>query len=56
VPNLSDDANILITPGAGTWAQDGSLDEDRLRLAVRSQLLALKLLQNWGDRLTTAGG
>ena len=56
VPNLSDDANILITPGAGTWAQDGSLDEDRLRLAVRGQLLALKLLQNWGDRLTTAGG
>lgn len=51
VPNLSDDANILITPGAGTWQADGALDEALLRLVVRAQLLALKLLQDWGDRI-----
>ncbi|SFU78046.1 hypothetical protein SAMN05216350_10554 [Polaromonas sp. YR568] len=51
VPNLSDDANILITPGAGTFNANGELDEERVRLVVRGQLLALKLIQDWGDRI-----
>lgn len=51
VPNLSDDANILVTPGAGTLRPDGRVDEDLLRLVVRAQLLALKLVQDWGDRI-----
>jgi hypothetical protein len=51
VPNLSDDANILVTPGAGTFDTEGRLDEQRLRWVVRGQLLALRLIQDWGDRI-----
>lgn len=53
VPNLSDDANILVTPGAGTLRPDDRVDEELMRLVVRGQLLALKLLQDWGDRIAT---
>lgn len=54
VPNLSDDANILVTPGAGTLAASGDVDEGVLRQVVRGQLLALKLIQDWADRLSSA--
>lgn len=50
VPNLSDDANILVTPGAGTLTEQGELDERSMRWAVRGLFLALKLVQDWGDR------
>ncbi|MDR1828701.1 MAG: hypothetical protein LBR29_10255 [Methylobacteriaceae bacterium] len=51
VPNISDDANILINPGAGTFDNNGTVVEERLRLAVRASFLALVVLQNWSDKI-----
>lgn len=56
LPNLSDDANILITPGAGTLTEDGALDEERMRLVVRAVFRALVLLQDWTARAVTEAG
>jgi hypothetical protein len=53
VPNLSDDANIIITPGAGTMDSDGAVIEDRLRFAIRAVFAALELLQRWGEKVYT---
>ncbi|MFL7906060.1 hypothetical protein ACJ41P_33430 [Azospirillum argentinense] len=55
VPNLSDDANILLTPGAGTLTEDGRLDETRMRLAVRAVFRTLELLQGWTERAAGRG-
>lgn len=51
VPNLSDDANILITPGAGTLDGEGRVIEERLRLVVRAVFLVLEVVQEWGERI-----
>jgi hypothetical protein len=49
-PNLSDDANIIITPGAGTSDPDGKVIEGKLRFAVRAVFEGLELLQRWGEK------
>ena len=49
VPNLSDDANILITPGAGTTDADGQVIAERLRLTIRAVFLVLEILQDWSE-------
>lgn len=51
VPNLADDANILITPGAGTLDPDGRVIEERLRLVARAVFLVLEVVQEWGERI-----
>lgn len=51
VSNLRDDANILVKTDVGTFNVNGRLDKERVRLVVRGQLLALKLIQDWGDRI-----
>lgn len=51
VPNLSDDANILITPGAGTINAYGNVLEERLRLVTRAVFGVLVLVQDWSDRI-----
>ncbi|MBP2231943.1 hypothetical protein J2847_005266 [Azospirillum agricola] len=56
LPNLSDDANILITPGAGTLDGEGRLIEDRMRLAVRAVFHTLILLQDWTERAARETG
>lgn len=55
VPNLADDANILITPGAGTLDAEGHVIEDRLRLAVRAVFLVLEVVQDWAERVSAPG-
>jgi hypothetical protein len=52
VPNLSDDANILITPGAGTIDATGNVLEDRLRAAVRAVFGVLVLVQDLAERIS----
>ena len=52
-PNIADDANIFITPGAGTLDEDGRVLEDRLRLAVRAVFGALVLVQDLGERIAS---
>lgn len=54
VPNLADDGNILITPGAGTLDPDGRVIEERLRLAVRAVFLVLELVQDWAERVAAS--
>lgn len=51
MPNLSDDADILFTPCAGTIDTDGNVLEDRLRLVTRAVFRVLALVQEWGDRI-----
>jgi len=55
VPNLADDANILITPGAGTIDAQGRVLEDRLRIAVRAVFGVLVLVQNWAEKIAASG-
>jgi hypothetical protein len=50
-PNLADDANILITPGAGTINAEGDVLEERLRLATRAVFEVLILVQDWAERI-----
>jgi len=50
-PNIADDANIFITPGAGTLDANGRVQEDRLRLAVRTVFETLILLQQLAERI-----
>jgi hypothetical protein len=50
VPNLADDGNILVTPGAGTVDDDGQVIEPRLRIAVRATFRALRLVQDFAGR------
>ena len=52
MPNLSDDANILITPGAGTIDAAGNALEDRLRVAVRAVFGVLVLVQDLAERIS----
>ena len=52
MPNLSDDANILITPGAGTIDAAGNVLEDRLRRAVRAVFGVLVLVQDLAERIS----
>lgn len=47
---VADDANVLINPGLGTVDDDGSLIEERMRLAVRGLFATMALLREWVDR------
>lgn len=47
IPNLAEDANLLVSLGLGTVDEDGTLLADRMRLAVRAMFAALVLVAEW---------
>ncbi|MBJ7600534.1 MAG: hypothetical protein DLM67_26730 [Candidatus Nephthysia bennettiae] len=44
VPTIAYDANILISPGLGTTDENGALQEDRARLAVRALMRLIEVV------------
>lgn len=48
VPNITDDANIPVTPGFGTTDEEGRVIEERMRWVVAAIFRSLALLAEWG--------
>jgi hypothetical protein len=46
VPTIAYDANIFISPGLGTTDENGALQEDRARLAVRALMRLIEVVCN----------
>jgi hypothetical protein len=49
IPNQAEDGNIIVTPGLGTADEDGTVIEERMRLAVRALFAAMALLAEWAN-------
>jgi hypothetical protein len=47
IPNITEDANIVITPGLGTTDETGALIEDRMRVVAKAIFQTLSLLAEW---------
>ena len=50
IPNITDDANIPITPGLGTVTEDGALIEERARWVAKAVFRSLALVNEWAGR------
>ena len=50
IPNLAEDANLLVSLGLGTVDEDGTLVADRMRLAVRTMFAAIQLVAEWAEK------
>lgn len=50
IPNISDDANIPVTPGLGTLSEDGTLIEERARWVAAAIFRSLALVHEWSQR------
>lgn len=50
VPNITEDANIPITPGLGTVDENGAIIEERMRLVVRAVFESLALVKEWAEK------
>jgi hypothetical protein len=50
IPNITDDANIPVTPGLGTMSEDGVLVEERATWVASAIFRSLALINEWAQR------